>query len=93
MAALQEEVVGEEQCPGVWEEVHKEKGTRAQPEISSSRLICRAVSVSGQGRKPSCGEGLDTLLLPSNGGRFHGERKRRNANTAVTAVPCMQALK
>lgn len=29
MAALQEEVVGEEQCPGVWEEVHEEKGTRA----------------------------------------------------------------
>lgn len=37
MAALQEEVVGEEQCPGVWEEEHEEKGTRAQPELVSQR--------------------------------------------------------
>lgn len=37
MAALQEEVVGEEQCPGVWEEVHNEKVTRAQPGLVSQR--------------------------------------------------------
>lgn len=37
MAALQEEVVGEEQCPRVWEEVHEEKGTRAQLELVSQR--------------------------------------------------------
>lgn len=37
MAALQEEVVGKEQCPGAWEEVHEEKGTRAQPGLVSQR--------------------------------------------------------
>lgn len=37
MAALQEEVVGEEQCAGVWEEVHEEKGTRAQLGLVSQR--------------------------------------------------------
>lgn len=42
MVALQEEVMGEEvvgkeQCPGVWEEVHKEKVTRAQPGLVSQR--------------------------------------------------------
>lgn len=37
MAALQEEVVGKEQCPGVCEEMHEEKGTRAQPELVSQR--------------------------------------------------------
>lgn len=37
MAALQDEVVGEEHCPGVWEEVHEVKGTRAQIELVSQR--------------------------------------------------------
>lgn len=37
MAALQEEVMGEEQCPGAWEEVHGKKGTRAQPGLVSQR--------------------------------------------------------
>lgn len=37
MAAGQEEVVGKEQCPGEWEEVHKEKVTRAQPGLVSQR--------------------------------------------------------
>lgn len=37
MATLQEEMVGEQQCPGVWEEVLEDKGTRAQPGLVSQR--------------------------------------------------------
>lgn len=81
---------------GAWKEGHQSSARACEPEISSSRLICRALSVSGQDRKLPRGEGLDTLPLPSNGERFHREssvRKRRNADTSVTAVPCMRALK
>lgn len=81
---------------GAQREGHQSSARTCEPEISSSRLICRALPVSGQDRKLPRGEGLDTLALPSDGGRFRGEssvRKRRNANPAVTAVPCTQALK
>lgn len=78
MAALQEGGGGQGAVSrsvggGARREGHQSSARAREPEISSSRLICRALPVSGQDRKLARGEGLDMLALPSDGGRFRGE--------------------